>query len=828
MKVFIIFILKSMTEKKGRFFLLIFSIMISTALFVFSLGAADVYGNGIEENLKKVYEGRNIGLISNSNDSFFSEKEFDTSKLTDIEGMIAAGGVINKNDKVTKVNIYGRKNYKNDDIIDGQIFDESSEAICYISERTAKEQDLKLNSDLNIFINGKKEVLSVKAICAPNGTFYGDTSEEFNVVVPYEYLNKYFKSNGEYNFIAAKIDENDDIDDFVKEFNNNNATVKASSLYDISNYKNQSSTIITIIYVMFAIVCVICCIIIYGAFKLIINERLTVIGTFMSQGATKNKILRIILFESFLYSIFGGIIGALVGVEMLHALSIVVSPLKEYGIYMDFSINPYLIAFGFVFAIFISFISAYFPARTIKKFPVKDVILNRMEIKTKRGIVKFIFGVIFIIIAVLGVLVDDDAVTDYSLLFTAAAFIGIILVLHSLINCISSILLKVLKKNSTLFIALNNVKTSNLLRGNAVLLVIAFTAVTLIATIGKSATMEVVEFYDKLYYDYQISNIPESNTNISNTDSLLEKMNEIESIDNDSVMPMYSYYGKSDDTQIYIEGADPLKYADFNGYLDLKSDEYFTYFEKLEQSNDNSVVISEHVAKTKSKKIGDYIEIDYNGKKATFTILGIIKGKTYNGGNLAIMKPEIAKRNFNIKEASKIYFKVNSDKEYAEKDFKQCISEYGATYISKEKKMEENRKQDDMIVNIISIFGFISMIVASIGVFNNIAIAFNQRKREFAVLASLGANRKKRRNIVLSENIYCGLLSIAIATLFSLFLNKLITKVMIFVNVPCTLYFDWKMYPFYVLGLTLIIFIVSLSTMSKSKKINIIKELKFE
>ena len=122
----------------------------------------------------------------------------------------------------------------------------------------------------------------------------------------------------------------------------------------------------------------------------------------------------------------------------------------------------------------------------------------------------------------------------------------------------------------------------------------------------------------------------------------------------------------------------------------------------------------------------------------------------------------------------------------------------------------------------------IALIVASIGIFNNITISFQQRRKEFAVMSSVGMNAKKRKRLVLVENMYCVVLSIALSIPFMLLVNKLISKVMITLNMPLSLLFDWSSVPMYSAILAVVIFIASLSTMKKSKKINVVQELKYE
>ena len=270
--------------------------------------------------------------------------------------------------------------------------EKSSEPVCAISDRTAKERGLKLGDTIEVAIGGENQVYKINAICAPSGSFYGDSKKEFTMVVPYDYMETIMNSGGRYNYMTAETSESDSVK-AADNFNDTNERVKAISLTDLSSIKEITRSAATTFYIMFAIVCIICCIIIHGAFKLIINERMTVIGTFMSQGATRKKIEHILLCESFLYSVFGAIFGVVLGTAILYVIARETSPLKEYGIYMSFSIDPKLIIIGIIFAVLMSVISAFLPARSVRKLPVKDVILDRMEVKQKKENLRFILGI---------------------------------------------------------------------------------------------------------------------------------------------------------------------------------------------------------------------------------------------------------------------------------------------------------------------------------------------------------------------------------------------------------------------------------------------------
>ena len=815
-----------MTEKKGRFLLLVFSIAVSTALFVFSFGAVDVILNGYEDTLKNAADGKEIGISSNTEDVFFTEKDFDVSGLTDFEGQLNAIGIINKDEEITYVYFAGKKDCSKY-VQEGSIPNNSTEPVCAISDRTAKNRDLKLGDTIDVTIGGEKHAYEINVICAPNGSFYQDSKEAFTMIVPYDYMETIMNSGGRYNYMTAETSETDSVKAADK-FNEVNERVKATSLTDLSSTKEMTQSTVTAFYMMFAIVCIICCIIIHGAFKLIINERMTVIGTFMSQGATRKKIEYILLCESFLYSLFGAIFGVVIGEAILYVVARETSPLKEYGIYMSSNIDPKRIIIGIIFAILMSIISALLPARSVRKLPVKDVILNRMEVVHKNGRVRFIIGIALLVFAIAGAVISADWTVDLSVIFTAAAFIGMIMLLRKLLNIISGVFAQRFRKNTSLFLAFNNVKTSKLLRGNITLLVISFSAVLLIASIGSSMAEAVVGCYEKLHFDYEIGNIIDNNSDNCTTDIIVDKLNSMECIDKNFIMSNYSVTGTVDGTTILITGADPLKYAEYNEYLELKSTKYYKYIEELAASEDNAVIITDYIAEDTGKEIGDSLEVDVNNKKVSLRIIGIYDGKLYNSGRMILVKPETVKEEFNVKEATKVSFNIIGDADAAEKEFKGFLADLGATYITNNDMMEQNKASNQQVVMLLGAFAIIALIVASIGIFNNITISFQQRRKEFAVMSSVGMNAKKRKRLVLAENMYCVVISIVLSIPFTLLVNKLISKVMITLNMPLKLLFNWSSVLMYSAILAVVIFIASLPTMKKSKKINVVQELKYE
>ena len=239
-------------------------------------------------------------------------------------------------------------------------------------------------------------------------------------------------------------------------------------------------------------------------------------------------------------------------------------------------------------------------------------------------------------------------------------------------------------------------------------------------------------------------------------------------------------------------------------------------------------MISTLVSKKSGKNKGDYLDVEVDGETYSLRIVGVFDGRLENNGRMMIVKPETIRNTFHHKEAYNVVFEVNGDHEAAEKQFKSYLADLGATYKSKEDQKAENVEGNRQFIMLLSIFAYLAMIVASIGIFNNIAISFQQRRREFAVMASVGLNGKKRKRLVFTENMFCVFWSIALAVPFTVLMCKISSKIMKFIDLPMEIDFDLTQVPQYSLVLIAVIFIASLSTMKKSKKLNVVQELKYE
>ncbi|MBR6999806.1 MAG: ABC transporter permease [Lachnospiraceae bacterium] len=832
MKILFRYIRKNMMEKKGRLLLVILSVAISAGLLVACVGMMDTIKDSFSEPTRRATEGREVAL-SSVEGAWFTENDFDAEGLTDLQGEITGTGVISKDDKLYYVTLHGQKSFSGV-LKSGQWADDGT-AACIVSERTAKERNLSIGSELTLSLYGEPVTFTVKAIAVTDGVLYADSKETFGVIVSYRFMNEKAGSPDAYNVMYAKVATGksgktataDQIKDAVDRFNEINTSVKAADRTNSLFFGDISSLILSVGLVL-GIVIIVSILIISGVFKMIISERIPVFGTFLSQDSTKRQLRFIVLLESACYALLAGIVGSALGEGILFLVNRLVSPLREYGIYLPFRINWLHVLFGIAFAVVISVVAAWLPVRRIAGFETKDVILNRVESTHKKHTVRTVIGLLLFASSIVITLLLDGEISPLSIVAASACYIGIIMAAPALIKVLMTFFCKVFRGNTTMWLACNNIRTSRLLISNIVLLIIALNGILSCSSTGRTMTKVVIEAYEELEYDFEVDNILPSGSDESSYDRILKELQTNPYVDQSTVSPQAFRIAEHEGTRILATAVEPEPYAKYNQYMHLMEDKYRESYLDFSNAEDDTILVTTALARDMKLKEGDTLKLSVNGITHEWRIACIADGKLLNSGKFILFRRSDYVDVYHDSEVEGFSFKIKGDKDAAEASFKSLFTSYGATYSDRDTRMQDNVDQNAMIVNLISIFSYLAIAISAIGIFNNIVISFNQRRKEFAMMASVGMNGSKRKKLVLSESILCVVIAVIIAVPFTLLTNRLVTGMLYYIGTPFDILYDWKGTPSFLAAFVGIVFIASLSTMRRSKNLSVVNELKYE
>lgn len=172
------------------------------------------------------------------------------------------------------------------------------------------------------------------------------------------------------------------------------------ALSGVSKYDNFTSSMARIMIVMLALVSIGCIIVIYNSFAISVMERKKQFGLFASIGTTRKQLRKTVFFEAFIIGLIGiplGVISSYIGIGTVLAIINYLLP-DMFVDQLRLVTYPLFIMIPIIFMIVVILLSAYLPAKRASRVtPIEAIRQNddikiKGKIKTRKWIQK-IFGV---------------------------------------------------------------------------------------------------------------------------------------------------------------------------------------------------------------------------------------------------------------------------------------------------------------------------------------------------------------------------------------------------------------------------------------------------
>ncbi len=247
----------------------------------------------------------------------------------------------------------------------GRFLKSNDRFVTVIGKNYSENSKLNVGDEIELPMGG---TLKVVGILKRSGYLY-----DYFAYAPIKTLQKYYDKNGQINSIMVKVKNIKKIDKIIKNVKTILPNCDVQSMEEIIEQTKEMLETARITHVgVSAFSLIIGILFISSTMIMSVSERVREFATLRAIGASKKYIVKLIMCESLMLSLIGGIIGILFGA----LLSKIVNLLIHYfagNVFLKAFITPRIIFVGFILSIIIGSIAGVFPAITIMK---KDIAEN--------------------------------------------------------------------------------------------------------------------------------------------------------------------------------------------------------------------------------------------------------------------------------------------------------------------------------------------------------------------------------------------------------------------------------------------------------------------
>lgn len=390
---------------KKRTIVSIIGIILSTALMVgIGLLFSTLRDNAIHEtilnqgsyhSMLKEVSGKDINMVEKEKGikDYFLSEFVGYSKIIDLEE--------ENDDFYLRIDAVDDNYFKEIELARGRLPQNENEVLAPSSYENDKY--FKLNNELKIslgtFLIDGEEQRRICRECTKEEQQFIKKDEKTYTIVGYYKNNPYTSwmdttilmplkkvsndKNYDIYFHFNKMKQTDEITTKLKEeFNIDEVKYNNSllGLSGISKYDNIINALVSSMAILLTLVAAGCIIVIYNSFAISVLERKKQFGLFSSIGATKKQIRKTVLFEAMVVGTIGiilGILGALLGIGVVLMIINHLLPDLLDGGPLRLCIYPLFIIVPIIFMIITILISAFIPARRASRIsPIEAIRLN--------------------------------------------------------------------------------------------------------------------------------------------------------------------------------------------------------------------------------------------------------------------------------------------------------------------------------------------------------------------------------------------------------------------------------------------------------------------
>ncbi|MBM7713658.1 FtsX-like permease family protein [Siminovitchia sp. FSL H7-0308] len=831
-------VVRNIREKKFRTLILLLSIFLSTAVLFAGLSLNSVINETYSKMLQGVYGNTNIVLKKNGDAPFYAPSDImlDSVSIGQRIDQLYMNGKWKSADKDVRVSLCGMNVEQAKDAelvsplrqLDGY---GSDETMIMISQKTASDYGLNLGDAIEIEHSLGNETFTIGAISETNGIFYSETGQIL-LVTSLDELNRIYGMDKAVNQTLIQVPK-DELDKAINTLADQNVhfTVQQTNAAD-TLVRDEETFQITMMLAIIIIV-LISAYVISTLSKLILAERMPVIGTFRSIGFSKRMMNRVILLEFFVYGLLGSTLGVVFAYIILPYTASIFNEYKEYDVKLvtDLPLSQLTIAylFGLLFPVGINFLRIHKANST----PLKDLILNTQHVSQQHSRITTMIGISFLGAAFILYYLNNTDHLLMAIFSVLCLFISIVLLTPRMLNGLSNLFHLFVKqtRSGNLILSTKNIANNKIVSNNSSMIIVVLLLLLMVGMVSSGIDQFLTNSFKK---DFDVTVRGSEGGELE--PGLIENvkaMDEVSRTYYDHVS-LAEYQVNGNRETFSVHGVDDIREFDtFYSGITLLGDA-----ETKMKEVRNGIIIDEYQLDKYDLKIGETIllqPLDDNFQPLAdgfieVVISGAMESSAFSQNrNTVLIHQEYFAQHFDG-FFNQLSVKIK-DEDKAE-DVKEAIADQfmdtPITVMTFDEMIASQKATIDTLINGIKVIIAMGLVVGLLGISNNLLVSFSQRKKQYAVLYSVCMSRMQIIRMLFWEMFITFIAVVMISLLGGLALNKLMTKLLYAIGLRIEYQFTFELFGILCAFVFILLILSTIPVARQVFKLNMMKELRYE
>ncbi|WP_394920635.1 FtsX-like permease family protein [uncultured Robinsoniella sp.] len=766
MNIILKYIFTNVKERKTRTAVMLLSIVLSTTLLFVSFSIGSSYESAQRKMARGMAGTASITVKSADADSLSRLEDIpNLENIQSIAGILESSALYHENGYFESVDLIAAdleqlNQINKPRLVNGSEISGFTGNKIILPDRFTSKYNIVQGDTVTLEIGGNPYSFEVSDIAAYDTVFLRHT-RGVNALLPLETLSELLHKAGGFSQILIEQKEGAATESLIDELSKQlpagkyrvNTTVNEEQIIAGARQKTMPFFLISFFSLTMSVF------IIYSSYKVITLERLPIIGTFRSIGANEKMVKKILMIESILYGCLGGLLGIPIGIAVLNFMLHGLGKSLEQGIAIPTVIAPVGVAVSVSAAIIVSLLSAYIPVKRASRLPIKDVVLGTVEEKNVSNSTVLGIGIVMLLVSVILPRIAPDQLLyiagGFSLLGLIAAAIMLIPLFTDLASVILELLYEKIWGNEGKLAARNMRKNKNVTQ-NITLLFISISAVIAISVVGDF----VKTYVGDVFRDAELQGFADGEMD----QEFIEQVRQMEGID--KVLPLYVMNQEISGNHITfsrMEGTDDIE--TYSSMLAIR----YTDPEMKEQAAEafrekRAIILNEETIKAMDCGVGDTIKLSNGNEEISYTVAGSFKSRASDVQ--AVIPSEYAVADFNqTSYGFMAYTAADPDAIMI-----QVRELFGDTTNWSRTVEEFNHDSLSTIGSFLAPMNYMTyfiLLLAAIGIINNLLINYIQKRRSIAMYKSVGQSNRQNMKMTLIEGLTSGILGAVIGIVIS-------------------------------------------------------------